>query len=381
MHAFERTARHRRRSAEKQEARDKIWGVERKAEDMPTRVFWDQWVETGVLHEDGSLALPKEMPAAGESKARVKLVQAADVGGGLRVRLVLSVGAKETVAGPSELTPGAAVLTPRGAAAAACSRDRVERRRAQFRPPRDVSVDTLTLFIDGSGDGGWGVVVLESGGGTREYCGPVVTDRAAKPWVGAAHKTNNTAELHAMIEALYLLECEGGTGPAIIRPDSTYAMDAATGVAQKCKRNKAMVAKARELWESVSRQRDGKLYVDHVRAHRGHDHDERTDRLAAKGAEGTVWGTATTGQRWAGWPELGLSLRHRRRGPYESMRLRGCEGRHMLLACSTSYREALLCRPQMWSGATARACKGLMTARIAAGNRLHGREWNRRGRC
>ena len=41
MHAFERTARHRRQSAEKQEARDKIWGVERKAEDMPTRVFWD----------------------------------------------------------------------------------------------------------------------------------------------------------------------------------------------------------------------------------------------------------------------------------------------------------------------------------------------------
>ena len=59
-----------------------------------------------------------------------------------------------------------------------------------------------------------------------------------------------------------------------------WAMDAATGVTQKVRRNKAMVARARELWDSVNATR--RLYVDHVRAHRGHEHNERADRLAAK---------------------------------------------------------------------------------------------------
>ena len=50
--------------------------------------------------------------------------------------------------------------------------------------------------------------------------------------------------------------------------------------------------------------------MDHVRAHRAHEHNEIADRLATQGAEGTVWGV---GPRWAGWPIHGpfsVGLRH-----------------------------------------------------------------------
>ena len=52
--------------------------------------------------------------------------------------------------------------------------------------------------------------------GERELCGPVITDRTAAPWVGAARVTNNTAELHGVIEAMYwLTECEAGSDPVL----------------------------------------------------------------------------------------------------------------------------------------------------------------------
>jgi len=47
---------------------------------------------------------------------------------------------------------------------------------------------------------------------------------------GAGRATNNTAELTALLEALvYLRDVEGTTAPAIVRPDSEYAMDLALG--------------------------------------------------------------------------------------------------------------------------------------------------------
>ena len=104
----------------------------------------------------------------------------------------------------------------------------------------------LTLYVDGSGEakgGCRGVVVVEGGRGTldrhagvrlrAEFYGPLVLDAAAPPYLGVERDNNNTAELTALAEGLlYLCDVDGSTGPALLRPDSEYAMGIATGASE-----------------------------------------------------------------------------------------------------------------------------------------------------
>ena len=105
---FEQTARHRRRSAEKQAAKDVIWKIDRKTEDEPMAVFDRAWVQSGVLQPDGrTLAMPRHL--AGTPPTRLGLT-VSEVDGDTRVAARILLGARETQPGPAELTPGCGPL-------------------------------------------------------------------------------------------------------------------------------------------------------------------------------------------------------------------------------------------------------------------------------
>ena len=117
---------------------------------------------------------------------------------------------------------------------------------------------------------------------TIEKSGKVITENKSKEFVGAEVGSNNTAELTAIAEALRWLLTEGGGDEAIIRADSQYAGNLASG-AWKAKANRALVAHVQELWSAVSGLRP--LSWEHVRAHRGHRWNERADHLALRKAQ------------------------------------------------------------------------------------------------
>lgn len=157
-----------------------------------------------------------------------------------------------------------------------------------------------TIYVDGSCLGNqnvdadtpaaWSVVVvtgdtgLGRGNGSliEEFAGHVVTEPGAQNFIGAEVGSNNTAELTAIAEALKWLLTEGGGDEAIIRADSQYAGNLASG-AWKAKANRALVAHVQELWVTVSSLRP--LSWEHVRAHRGHRWNERADHLALRKAQ------------------------------------------------------------------------------------------------
>ena len=94
-----------------------------------------------------------------------------------------------------------------------------------------------------------------------ECYGPVVVDAVAPPYLGAAKVTNNTAELTALAEGLeYLRDVDGATGPAIVRPDSEYAMDLALG-RSKPTENVALATRVRRLWQAEGARRGGSAAV------------------------------------------------------------------------------------------------------------------------
>ena len=141
--------------------------------------------------------------------------------------------------------------------------------------------------VDASTPASWGLVVVvgDSGLGKgsgelhHEAAGPVVTERQAEGFIGAEVGSNNTAELSGFAAALRWLLVEGGDEPAMIRADSTYAGNLATGV-WKAKANRELVAHVQALWDEVQALRP--LAWSHVKAHRGHRWNERADHLAAR---------------------------------------------------------------------------------------------------
>ena len=157
-----------------------------------------------------------------------------------------------------------------------------------------------TIYVDGSCLGNqnvdadtpaaWAVVVITgdtglgrgSGSLVEEFAGHVITQSGAPNFIGAEVGSNNTAELTAIAEALRWLLTEGGGNEAIIRADSQYAGNLASG-AWKAKANRALVAHVQELWSAVSDLRP--LSWEHVRAHRGHRWNERADHLALRKAQ------------------------------------------------------------------------------------------------
>ena len=163
-----------------------------------------------------------------------------------------------------------------------------------------LSNEPWTIYVDGSCLGNqnvdadtpaaWAVVVVTgdtglgrgSGELVEEFAGHVVTNAKEENFIGAEVGSNNTAELTAIAEALRWLLTEGGGDSAVIRADSQYAGNLASG-AWKAKANRALVAHVQELWVTVSALRP--LSWEHVRAHRGHRWNERADHLALRKAQ------------------------------------------------------------------------------------------------
>ncbi len=143
--------------------------------------------------------------------------------------------------------------------------------------------------VDGDTPAGWGVVVITGsndlgrGNGEilEEFNGKVITDPNENKFIGAEVGSNNTAELTAFAEALRWLLSEGGDCEVIIKTDSQYAANQATGT-WKAKANRELVAHVQLLWNEVSELRN--LSWQHVKAHSGHRWNERADHLAIRAA-------------------------------------------------------------------------------------------------
>ena len=160
----------------------------------------------------------------------------------------------------------------------------------------------ISIYVDGSclenqnvdqnTPAAWGLVVVSGDNGlgkgngeiVEELFGNVVTSPTDKKYLGAAVGSNNTAELSGFAEALRWLLIEGSDIPAVIRTDSLYAGNLATGK-WKPKANKKLVESLQKLWIEVSSIRD--VEWEHVKAHRGHRWNERADHLALRCAQRT----------------------------------------------------------------------------------------------
>ena len=152
---------------------------------------------------------------------------------------------------------------------------------------------------------GWGVVIFRGPVESMEpnfvLHAPVVVEEWDHLWIGAREKTNNTAELSAIGEAmLWLLEeaPDGGDRPAEIRFDSYYAANIAQGIWEP-KSNEELAKRVKKLVERVCTRRH--IEWTHVYGHtRAHD-NEMADRAADMGAKGRV---SEHSKRWAAPPPV-----------------------------------------------------------------------------
>jgi len=159
----------------------------------------------------------------------------------------------------------------------------------------------LHIYVDGSCEenrnvtadtpAGWGFCVVSGDTGLgrgrghirHEVCGPVVTRSGSEGYLGAEIGSNNTAELSAIAQATRWLLESGEEQEVVIRSDSQYALNIASGE-WRAKKNKALAKRTQELWNEVSSLR--KLSGEHIRAHRGHRWNERADHLAFRAMSG-----------------------------------------------------------------------------------------------
>ncbi len=157
----------------------------------------------------------------------------------------------------------------------------------------------LYIYVDGSCLGnqnvdkdtpaGWGVVIIKdsndlgrgNGDILHEFHGKVITGDDEENFIGAEVGSNNTAELTAFAEALRWCLTQGGDEDIIIKTDSQYAGNQATGN-WKAKANRELVSHVQNLWNEVSELRE--LSWEHVKAHSGHRWNERADHLAIRAA-------------------------------------------------------------------------------------------------
>lgn len=159
----------------------------------------------------------------------------------------------------------------------------------------------LHIYVDGSCEenrnvtestpAGWGFCVVDGdsgigrGGGDviAERSGPVVTNPSENDYLGAEVGSNNTAELTAIAHAARWILSQPGEGVVVIRGDSQYALNIASG-AWRAKANQDLAKSVKALWMEVDSIRG--LRGEHVRAHRGHRWNERADHLAFRAMQG-----------------------------------------------------------------------------------------------
>ena len=126
------------------------------------------------------------------------------------------------------------------------------------------------------------------GGGSPivSACGPVETDESREYWVGAKRSTNNTAEMQAMIGALYWLNsCIEGklyslSTKVLITVDSLYVK----GLSDEkfmARENKAIAMLLCHMWKVV--RGNVSLVIRWVRRHTGDVENTIADELAEMG--------------------------------------------------------------------------------------------------
>ncbi|RZD53182.1 MAG: hypothetical protein CXT64_02910 [Methanobacteriota archaeon] len=114
----------------------------------------------------------------------------------------------------------------------------------------------LHIYVDGSCEenrnvtadtpAGWGFCVVSGDTGLgrgrgdilHEVCGPVVTRSGSEGYLGAEVGSNNTAELSAIAQATRWLLESGEEQEVVIRSDSQYALNIASGE-WRAKKNKS----------------------------------------------------------------------------------------------------------------------------------------------
>lgn len=161
--------------------------------------------------------------------------------------------------------------------------------------------EMISLYVDGSclvnqnvnedTPAAWGLVIVKGDNGlgkgtgeiAEEMSGVVVTKEGSENYLGAEVGSNNTAELSGFAEALRWLLVKGDDSSVVIRTDSLYAGNLATGK-WKAKANIKLVRTLQTLWREVSSIRN--IQWEHVKAHRGHRWNERADHLALRCAQG-----------------------------------------------------------------------------------------------
>ena len=159
----------------------------------------------------------------------------------------------------------------------------------------------LYIYVDGSCEenrnvtgktpAGWGFCVISGdsgigkGGGDVifERSGPVVTEESVDGFLGAEVGSNNTAELSAIAHAMRWLLSEGDSHDVVLRGDSQYALNIASGE-WRAKANKELAGSVQALCSEVASLHS--LCAEHVRAHRGHRWNERADHLAFRAMQG-----------------------------------------------------------------------------------------------
>ncbi len=126
-------------------------------------------------------------------------------------------------------------------------------------------------------------IYVDGGDVIAERSGPVVTNPSENDYLGAEVGSNNTAELTAIGHAARWILSQPGEGVVVIRGDSQYALNIASG-AWRAKANQDLAESVKALWMEVDSVRG--LRGEHVRAHRGHRWNERADHLAFRAMQG-----------------------------------------------------------------------------------------------
>ena len=142
--------------------------------------------------------------------------------------------------------------------------------RMSMHQPLQVGASLLFMVIQALGE----EVVKSS-----PNCLVVSTSSKDEEFIGAEVGSNNTAELSGLFAALRWLLTEENDDAVLIRLDSQYAGNIATG-AWRAKANRELAARVQSVWNEVASQRE--LSWSHVRAHRGHRWNERADHLAKR---------------------------------------------------------------------------------------------------
>ena len=143
--------------------------------------------------------------------------------------------------------------------------------RTSMHQPLQVGASLLFMVIQALG-----VVVVKSSQNCQD---PFQHHPEDEEFIGAEVGSNNTAELSGLFAALRWLLTEENDDPVLIRLDSQYAGNIATG-AWRAKANRELAARVQSVWNEVASQRE--LSWNHVRAHRGHRWNERADHLAKR---------------------------------------------------------------------------------------------------